>query len=491
MNIKKYFLLVCAGLVLISSCSKDFLDEVKPADGSMSSDLIFSSKIGVENALTGIYGLLQSYVVPGGRQNMYGVKTIMFNFDIRGNDLIADPSNWWTYENDWADNTYGRVATASRTLHIWNMFYQVINNANAIIEQTPNIPESKSVQDALIGEARALRAYAYFWLARVYQFTYAKDPNAPGIPIYTSPASGGSTGNPRASLTDVYDLIVEDLKFAVENMSSDRVDKYRINKNVAQGILAEVYQEMAMAQPDLWDDAVQNAADALNGFELMTAGEYRSGFNSVNNREWMWGLQFNASQSLSYASFFGYIDPTPANVRYKCIYVNSSFVDLFSETDIRNLFDTTDVLNAANPWQFWRTYKFIDNSSFSGDHVMMRAAEMHLIIAEGLAQMNQLEDAKDALYVLQLNRDPNAVRSTAATKEDLINEILVERRKELYGEIGVEYFDLKRYQRPLKRDGNQWSLKEIPANDNRWRWQIPQSEMDANKSLTAADQNPL
>jgi hypothetical protein len=116
---------------------------------------------------------------------------------------------------------------------------------------------------------------------------------------------------------------------------------------------------------------------------------------------------------------------------------------------------------------------------------------MYLIEAEGLAQTGQLQAAKDILYTLQVKRDPAATKSTAPDKNELIEEILVERRKELYGEIGVGYFDLKRYQRPLVRDGNQWSQKTIPANDNRWRYQIPQSEMDANKSLTSADQNPL
>ena len=92
------------------------------------------------------------------------------------------------------------------------------------------------------------------------------------------------------------------------------------------------------------------------------------------------------------------------------------------------------------------TAKFRDNASFSGDLVLMRSAETYLIEAEGDAQMGQLEAAKDALYVLQLKRDPNAVRSTAPDKTTLINEILLERRKELYGEMGVQYFDLKRYQ---------------------------------------------
>jgi len=228
----------------------------------------------------------------------------------------------------------------------------------------------------------------------------------------------------------------------------------------------------------------------------MSAADYKSGFNSISVGEWMWAIQFNSSQSLSFAGFFGYIEPTNSpntafKPRYNDIFVNSTFVSLFTATDVRNLFLPAPAQSASRPWKKWVTTKFQDNATQSGDYVEMRSSELYLIEAEGLAQQNQLELAKDALYVLQKQRDPNAVRSTAATQGDLINEILVERRKELYGEIGVEYFDLKRYQRPMVRDGIQWSLITVPASDNRWRWQIPQTEMDANKALTTADQNPL
>ncbi len=344
----------------------------------------------------------------------------------------------------------------------------------------------------MIGEAKALRAYSYFWLARIYQFTYAKNPSAPGVPLYTEPATAASNGNPRAPLKDVYALIVSDLDFAIANLTTDRIDKYRINKNVAELIEAEVYQELAMADNTLWAKAISNAQAARVGFPLMSGAEYKSGFNDVKNEEWLWGIQFNASQSLSYASFFGYIDPTNGNTRYKDIYVNSSFVDKFSATDVRNLFVPAPNQSSSTPWKKWMTAKFVDNATFSGDFVLLRSAETYLIEAEGLAQTGQLEAAKDALFVLQSKRDPAAVRSVATTKDALINEILLERRKELYGEMGVQYFDLKRYQMPLVRDGNQWSnVVNVPANDYRWVWQLPQAEMDANKSLTAADQNPL
>jgi len=491
MKLNKYLIILSTGACILASCSKSYLQEVQPADGSVSNDVVFGSKAGVDNALTGIYYLFQRYVQSGAQQNMYGLKTVQFDFDLRGNDLIADPANWWSFENNWTDNTYGRVTTAARNLQQWNLFYKAINNANAIIQNTPGIPETQSIKDQFIAEARALRAYSYFYLARIYQFTYAKNPNAPGIPLYTTPVTINSTGGPKAPLKDIYALITSDLEYAVATLTTTRVDKYRFNKNVAQLVLAEVYQELAMSDNSLWTKAISNAQAARTGYTLMSAATYAAGFNTVKNAEWLWGIQFIASQSISFASFFGYIDPSSTNTRYKDIFVNTSFVSLFSATDSRNLFIPAPGQSTANPWKKWMTNKFRDNETFSGDFVMLRSAETYLIEAEGLAQTNQLEPAKDALYVLQRQRDPAALRSTAPDQATLINEILTERRKELYGEMGVEYFDLKRYQRPLVRTGNQWSVLNIPATDNRWRWQIPQSEMDANKSLTAADQNPL
>jgi hypothetical protein len=491
---KKYLMILTASVSLLASCSKKYLDDVVPANGDLPPQLIFVNKATVDNAMTGIYYLMQRYAL--GQQNMYGWKTAQFNFDMRGNDLISDPSNWWLYENNWSDNTYGRIATASRNAQIWNLCYKVINNANAIILGTPGISDGQVVKDRLIGEARALRAWGYFQLARIYQFTYAKDPNAPGIPLYTEPGGAQSIGAPRAPLKDIYALITSDLEYAVSVMTSTRVDKYRFNKNVVQGVLAQVYQELAMADPTLWAKALSNAVAARSGFPLMSAADYKSGFNSINVNEWMWAIQFNASQSLSFAGFFGYIEPTNTpntafKPRYNDIYVNSTFVSLFSATDVRNQFLAAPNQNASFPWKKWVTTKFQDNATQSGDYVEMRSSEMYLIEAEANAQMGQLQAAKDALYILQKQRDPNALPSTAATAAALIDEILVERRKELYGEIGVEYFDLKRYQRPLVRNGIQWSLITVPATDNRWRWQIPQTEMDANQKLTAADQNPL
>jgi len=484
---------VVAAFVLCC-CSKNFIEDIKPADGTISSALIFTSREGVENALTGIYEIIRDYIPPAGKQNMHGWKSDQLNFDIRTNELIADPANWWNYENNWSDNAYGGNANSVRNLQIWSLNYKVINNANAIIQKTVAIPESQAVRDSLVGEARSLRAWAYFNLVRIYQFGYARDTMAPGVPLYTLPSDGASEGNPRASLRAVYQLIVSDLEAAIATLGPNRSGKYRINRNVAQGILAQVYAEMALANPALWSKAYSNAAAAVAGFPLMDAAGYNDGFNSVSNPEWIWGLPFNAAQSQSYAGFFGYLEPTAITGvpgRYHDLYINTSFISLFSPTDMRSQFLPAPNQDPSSPWKKWVTLKFRDNRSQSGDYILMRSAEMILIQAEALTWEGLLQPAIDRLFMLQHRRDPYALPSGARDAYTLIGEILLERRKELYAETGAAYFDLKRYQLPLIRDGNQWSLLQIPATDNHWRWQIPQSEMDTNKSLSAADQNPL
>jgi hypothetical protein len=126
---------------------------------------------------------------------------------------------------------------------------------------------------------------------------------------------------------------------------------------------------------------------------------------------------------------------------------------------------------------------------FSDDVVMMRVAEMYLIEAEAKAELGEA-DAGDMLFELQSNRDPNAVKS-GNTGQDLVDEILVERRKELYGEIGVSFLDIKRRQIPLVRTGNHPEAYKFnfPSNSENFILRIPQREIDSNVNITESDQN--
>ena len=81
-----------------------------------------------------------------------------------------------------------------------------------------------------------------------------------------------------------------------------------------------------------------------------------------------------------------------------------------------------------------------------------------------------------------------------ATGTALLDAILLERRFELWGE-GFRGRDIKRLKIPLDRTGSNFDpvlalYMILPAEDNRFVYQIPQGEIDANENISDDDQNP-
>lgn len=107
---------------------------------------------------------------------------------------------------------------------------------------------------------------------------------------------------------------------------------------------------------------------------------------------------------------------------------------------------------------------------------------MILIEAEAKFRQGDTAGAKELLFALQQNRDPQAVKSSN-TGSALEEEILLERRKELYGEFGVEWFDAKRLNRGIVRDPNHRIVLSLEPNDKRFFLKIPQAEIDANPNI--------
>lgn len=474
--IKKYLLSAILLTSIISCNSDEFLDEPVPT-ASVTSVAAYGSVSGVEAAITGTYSVLRDYFAS---HDTAGAKAYYLGADVMGTDVTCPDFNWYIFETRWdvVDNANGR-----RTNWAWGMYYSIANAARTHIK---GISESSALtqgqKDGYIAELQALEAHCYFNLARYYSGSYAAGDTQPGIPLYTQPQSVDNTGAPRGTLKDTYDRITSLLETAIPNVPQTLPNKFRFSKSVAQGVLARVYLEMGE-----WQKAADMANDAKAGYPLMSAADYQAGFNDVNNAEWMWGLPVNGEQQFGFARFYSFIDHTSNG--YNDLYIWSDFADSFtSATDVRkNLivsFDPTD------PYKQYITTKFRDLADQSGDLIFMRSSEMWMIEAEALAELNQLTPAKNALLEVLKARDASAVLSTATTKEELIDEILIERRKEFYGELGLGYFDLKRRNQGLVRDGayQRWHIT-VPAGDSRWKFKIPQDEIDKNVNLTEADQN--
>jgi hypothetical protein len=298
----------------------------------------------------------------------------------------------------------------------------------------------------------------------------------------------------------VYEQINADLDQAITLLTGApaRANKSHINLNVAQGFKARV----ALTQQN-WQVAATMAAAARSGISLMSNTQYQAGFNDYTNPEWIWGVRQVSDQTTYFYSFFAYMsaDFNSTNIRTNPKAINSKLYDQIPTTDVRSkLFDPTGANTSfpippggvRKPYQNKKFLSGGGSGSSIGDVVLMRAAEMYLIEAEAKARLGQDAGAQDALFTLLKNRDASYTKSTK-TGTALINDILLQRRIELWGE-GFRFYDLKRLNQPLDRTGANHDASvavvlTIPVDDVRWEFLIPQDEINNSNGLVR--QNPL
>ncbi|MDO6491958.1 MULTISPECIES: RagB/SusD family nutrient uptake outer membrane protein [unclassified Cellulophaga] len=463
---KNYIKTGFLSLMIITSfifvgCSEDYLSDPEPTE-VVAESVIFGTREGVEAFLSGINRRARGQFT---RTDSGGLNSMYFARTVKGNDLIHARS-WFSFDYD-NDN---REPTYTRTVFSWEFPYYMINQLNSCINGVEASALSEIDKTELIGQAKALRGFYYFQLALEFQEGYtASNRDLPAPPIYTELSL---EGKPMGTLGELYDFIVDDLTTAVSTLPKDRLGKSYINVDVANGILARVYLTMGN-----WKGA-EDAANAAYGGDVasvLDSKSYGNGFDDINNKEWIWGLPQTGDQTNYYYNApSAFIDNV--NDAYNNMYINEFFSNEFTATDARNTF----VVGTAPNYTKVTSTKFI--FAFSSDIVIMRTAEMILIEAEAKFRQGDEIGARDLMYELQSDRDPLAVKSTN-TGSALEEEILLERRKELYGEIGVEWFDAKRLQRGIVRTPNHRIVKTLEPNDKRFYLKIPQVEIDANENI--------
>ena len=284
-NIFVKFLFAFMAVVMLAGCSEEFLDEPKPTDG-VSESVVFTSRTGVEAFISGIMRRFRGQFTA---TDSAGLNSIFYARSIKGNDAI-NTTTWFNfdYQNDNREPNYRRVNFT------WNYSYYMINQANTLINGVEASSLSTSDKKELMAYGYALRGFFYHQLVMEFAPTYSFDLNYPAPPIYTSLSL---TGNGMSTVKDVYALIVDDMTKAVDGLTTSRLGKSYINKSVANGILAQVYQVMGN-----WAgaEAAAKAAYGGNPTAVLNASAYSSGFNDYSNVEWIWGSAQSSDQSNYY-----------------------------------------------------------------------------------------------------------------------------------------------------------------------------------------------
>ena len=450
-----------------------------------------------------------------GRPDDFGFIMIAFSGDLEAADIVTANSgyNWFstcgtlTSRNGDYANPYIRYAVP----------YNEIAAANEIIS-TYDAGSSDKETIYKLAQAHAIRAFSYLNLAPYFQFRYETSADLPCVPIVTE-KTVNFTENPRASLAQIYDLILSDLNFAIENLDGYvRTDKSRIDRQTAYGLRARANLYMGK-----WAEAASDAAAAAEGYTPAGMEEVsRPSFYNLNEHNWIWGYDMTTDVALTnpYATASAWIrsfsgDGYSAGTQvYSCI--NNLLYDKIPDSDVRKgwwvdenldspLLDeiswngvsgrdisTLEIENVKLPFLPYTNVKFgmntVGGTNNDEDWPFMRVEEMILIQAEGYVRSGQRDLGRQILEdFIRTYRDPSY--SADASGRSLEDEIWFQRRVELWGE-GFSNPDTRRLGKPLVRFHDVSTSNfpaafrfNMPADDGWWLMRFSTAETNTNLAI--------
>ena len=351
----KYILSVFATGILVgglTSCN-DFLD-TKPSTSVDDVD-VFETTSGAQSALNGCYYQMRAYNSGGAdRGDDYGIPSIQMISDVCGEDVMSNGGGWYIYNYNYWGETRGDIFRSSQ---LWTFHYRLINNLNSVIAYVDDSEGDDLDKQYIKGQALAMRGWAYFDLARLFQQTYIIAKDMPGVPIYTEPTTEKTEGKPRGTLEETYQQILSDLTTAepmLEGFVRSTSYPNVFNQAVVQGILSEVYQVM-----NNWAKSEEYAKKVLAQYPLTTAEKYENGFNDHMTDSWIWSIKQTEEQNMGdYSPFAMWYNNTRKCWTFHCFILADDFVSLFDEDDIR--YKQMEQWNDGTK-NFWVSFKFRDN----------------------------------------------------------------------------------------------------------------------------------
>lgn len=492
--------------VVLSSCDSSLLD-TSPT-GSISGDVVLKDASSAEIAVNGIIRML--YAVDN--HEHFGVASMAIMHDMMAEDMILgkEGNGWFSWDALYKiKSLYTRKD--ERCYNIWNDNYTIIASANYILAAETTMAGDPKAVDYVVGQAYGFRAFAYFALAQTYARTIVGHEKEKCVPIYTGPTVPSTTGQPRSSNEAVYAQIESDLTKAAEKLKGlNKKHVSHLNYATVQGLLARV----KMVE-NKWADAKEAALQAINASKckILKIEGFR-GLNNAKADNVLWGMEIKADQNGGWANFFSHMDTLQYGERAPKQISQTLYAKMNTTDDRRKWWNPHSHFNTFDGAQVKSGYQqdkfhFANPKEGTGDYIFMRVEEMYLTAAEAACRLGDDAEAKKYLMELMKMRDPKYTTDKSGTelgkvssqeKGSLLEEIITQRRIELWGEFG-RMNDLRRLRQGFRRTATDgWTmasylLKTRPTEDPEsymWVLTIPQSEFDGNVNMKAdTDQNPM
>ena len=352
----------------------------------------------------------------------------------------------------------------------WEGSYSSSTRTNYILRVLGDINSEVSIAKQYKAEALTHRAFAYFWLVNIFGHHYGlpvASEAGSGIPILLAYADQ-SESLERASVNQVYELIVSDLTTAIPLLKASRPFVDRINKSAAQAILARVYLHMGD-----YEKALEQANAALsknsslidyNDFDPIGSRTYIP--KSIDNPEFLFFRQTYPTSAGSYPGF---------GVGRFSESLVAAYTDM--DNDLRISKHVSTYPDETDPAKTVYNYAYTNSSSYRYASPGVTVPELLLIKAEALARTGDKDDAMTAVNTLRAKRFDAAVVAadghllTASDQADAIQKVIDERRREFHV-TGMRFFDIKRLN-ALHNAGISLTRGGVTWGPNSINWAVP------------------
>ena len=521
-NISKILLSVCCSAsLMLSSC----IDETMPTNVATTDQLGASDKA-TEALLWAMPAFANKIENVAGNDWEWGYGSLIHIRDVMTGDLAIQASAYQIWYQFWFTNT-GIGPNTAASQFIWNYYWQFVQTANNMISAV-NTDNATDTQLGYLGVGHAFRAMLYLDMAQSYEFL-ENDKISPinrdgnnvlhlTVPIVTETTTEEEArNNPRVTREEMAVFILNDLNKAEEyipNLTS--MIKTLPHLDAVYGLKARYY---------MWLGEYTNAKDyarkAINTSKTSPMTEEQwlsttSGFNDISC--WMWGSQMQSEDEavqtgiLNWASFmspealYGYAWANGGGIMSK---IDAKLYARIKDTDFRKKAwkaPAGSALEGQTPYidpsiedylPAFTGVKFRPGNGNMNEYTVgsaeaypyMRVEEMYLIEAEAAAYLNAGEGKSLLESFMITYRDPSYV----CNNPDIIDEILLQKRIELWGE-GTTFYDIKRLNLSVTRgySGTNWSDAARLNTNGRPAWMnfcIVQTEENNNEALRGYD-NP-
>lgn len=275
-------------MAVTTGCSSDYLD-VKPTT-NISADQVTSSLRSAQMAVNGLSCAMNTQYQNTSINQMNGEGYVNFNFnDGFGPDFICQlVSHWSPSMYNWKE--FEDQSAIMNTVP-WMYCYNLINQANVILDGVDNIPEGEEADRNYIkAQALTFRAHAYIKLVQFYAPRWEDSNNGEANAVVLR-LTAGTDAIPFSSMGAVMKQIYSDLEDAIkyfeEAKDYARDYKWQVDASVARGLFARA----AMIKHD-WQLAQQMAHDARQAYKVMDNSTMFAGFYT-DNTDVMWSQSDN------------------------------------------------------------------------------------------------------------------------------------------------------------------------------------------------------